>query len=112
MIGHITDLPSQFPPRLKSHLEKSRKITNSAAFAMARPDKIAKVIAALAATQKGEHTDYSKAARAFKCDRTSSISKRIRLLARSRKEANSFGIQSLTNTHERVLIDKINHLSQ
>jgi hypothetical protein len=78
---------------------------------MARADKSAKVTAAVAAIQRGEYTDYSKAARAFKCDRTS-ISKRIRLLTRSRKEADSFWRQCLTDTQERILIDRINYLSQ
>jgi len=55
---------------------------------MARVDKSARINAAVAAIKRGEFTDYSKAARAFECDRTS-ISKRIRLLTRSDQNASS-----------------------
>jgi len=78
---------------------------------MARADKSARINAAVAAIKRGEFTDYSKAARAFECDRTS-ISKRIRLLTRSDQDASSLYRQCLTNEQERVLIDRINYLSE
>ena len=77
---------------------------------MARADKSAAINKAVAVIRSGEFSDYSKAARHFKCDRTS-ISKRIRLLTRSRKEADSFWRQCLTDVQERQLIDRINYLS-
>jgi hypothetical protein len=67
--------------------------------------------AAVAAIKRGEFPDYSSVARIFGCDCTS-ISKRIRLLTRIWKEADSFSRQCLTDTQEQVLIDRINYLSE
>jgi hypothetical protein len=56
---------------------------------MARADKSACIVVAIAAIQLGEITDYSKAAAKFNVDRTT-ISKRIRGLTKSRRDADSF----------------------
>ena len=77
---------------------------------MARDDKSAKVEKAVAAIKAGEFTDYSKAAARYGCDRTS-VSKRIRGLTKSRKDALSFWCQCLTTTQEETLIEYINKLS-
>ena len=77
---------------------------------MARADKSALVDAAVTAFQRGEFTDYSKAARHFKCDRTA-VSKRIRGLTKTRKEATHFYYAALTIEQEEVLIRHINHLT-
>ncbi|KAH9215451.1 hypothetical protein DL95DRAFT_388600 [Leptodontidium sp. 2 PMI_412] len=56
---------------------------------MARADKSVAITVAVVAIQRGEVADYSAAAAKFKCDWTS-ISKRIRGLTRSRKNATTF----------------------
>jgi hypothetical protein len=76
---------------------------------MARVDKSARIAAAIAAIQSGEFKDYSKAATKFDVDRTT-ISKRIRGLTKSRKDADSFWRQCLTNAQEETLIAYINKL--
>jgi hypothetical protein len=77
---------------------------------MARTDKSARIAAAIAAIQSGEITDYSKAAAKFNVDRTT-ISKRIRGLTKSRRDADSFWRQCLTNAEEETLIAHINKLT-
>lgn len=77
---------------------------------MARTDKSARIAAAIAAIRSGEITDYSKAAEKYKVDRTT-ISKRIRGLTKSRKEADSFFRQCLTDAQEEILIAYINKLT-
>ncbi|KAH7384992.1 hypothetical protein BKA64DRAFT_154593 [Cadophora sp. MPI-SDFR-AT-0126] len=77
---------------------------------MARADKSAAISAAIAAIERGEVADYSAAAAKFKCDRTS-ISKRIRSLTRSRQDTTAFWKQALTHAQEKVLIDRINYLT-
>jgi hypothetical protein len=56
---------------------------------MVRTDKSARIAAAIAAIRSGEIEDYSKAAAKYNVDRTT-ISKRIRGLTKSRKDADSF----------------------
>ena len=51
--------------------------------------KSARINDAIAAIQRGEFSDYANIARKYKCDR-SAISRRIRGLTKSKKEANSF----------------------
>jgi hypothetical protein len=77
---------------------------------MARISKSEAIDAAVAAIRRGEFTHYSQAAKYYKCDRTS-VSKRIRGLTKTRKEANSFFLQCLTDTQEDVLIQRINRLT-
>lgn len=77
---------------------------------MARADKSARIAAAIAAIRSGEIKDYSKAAAKFNVDRTT-ISKRIRGLTKSRKDADSFWRQCLTNAQEETLIAHINKLT-
>ena len=62
---------------------------------MGRADKSARIAAAITAIESGEFRDYSKAAAHFRVDRTS-ISKRIRSITRSRKEADSISRNCLT----------------
>jgi len=77
---------------------------------MARVDKSALIEKAVSVIKRGEFTDYSKAAAYYGCDRTS-VSKRIRGLTRTRRDANSFFRQALTNTQEEALIGRINYLT-
>ena len=72
--------------------------------------KSERVDAAVAAIQRGEFIDYSNAALKFKCSRTA-VSRRVRGLTKSKKEANSFWHQCLTIEQEEVLIDRINILT-
>ena len=55
---------------------------------MARADKSAAITKAVDAIKRGEFTDYSKTAAKYGCDRTS-ISKRIRLLTKTRRDTDS-----------------------
>jgi hypothetical protein len=64
---------------------------------MARADKSALVDKAVSAIKRGEFTDYSKAAAKYSCDRTA-ISRRIRGLTKTRKEATLFFYKALTDT--------------
>jgi hypothetical protein len=69
-----------------------------------------RVDAAVAAIRRGEFTVYADAAREYKCDR-GAVSRRIRGLTKSRKEALSFWHQCLTDEQEEVLIQRINDLT-
>jgi Tc5 transposase DNA-binding domain len=76
-------------------------------------DKYAKskaIDAAVDAIQRGEFTDYASAAREYKCDR-GAVSRRIRGLTKSKKQADSFWRQCLTDEQEEVLIQRINDLT-
>jgi hypothetical protein len=77
---------------------------------MTRVDKSARIASAIAAIRSGEIKDYSKAAAKFNVDCTT-ISKRIRGLTKSRKDADSFWRQCLTNAQEETLIAHINKLT-
>ncbi len=68
------------------------------------------VDSAVAAIQRGECTDYSDAAKKYKCSRTA-VSRRVRGLTKTKQEANSFWHQCLTIEQEEVLIDRINYLT-
>ncbi len=72
--------------------------------------KSARIDAAIAAIQRGEFTDYNNAAKHFKCSQ-SGVSRRIRGLTKTKKEANSFWHQCLTIEQEEVLIHRINLLT-
>jgi hypothetical protein len=76
-------------------------------------DKITKssrIDQAIAAIERGEFTDYANAAKRFKCSQ-SGVSRRVRGLTKTKKEANSFWHQCLTIEQEEVLIDRINLLT-
>ena len=77
---------------------------------IARADKSACIAAAIAAIRSGEIKDYSKAAAKFNVDCTT-ILKQICGLTKSRKDANSFWRQCLTNAEEETLIAHINKLT-
>ena len=64
----------------------------------------------MAVIQRGEFTHYANIAREFKYDH-SAISRRIRGLTKSKKEANSFWHQCLTIEQEECLIHRINTLT-
>jgi hypothetical protein len=64
---------------------------------MARADKSALVKKAVSTIKRGEFTDHSKAAVQYSCDRTA-VSRRIRRLTKTRKEATLFFYKALTNT--------------
>jgi len=76
-------------------------------------DKYAKskaIDAAVAAIKRGEFVHYSDAAKKYKCDR-SALSRRVRGLTKTKKDADSFWRQCLTNEQEEVLIARINNLT-
>jgi hypothetical protein len=77
---------------------------------MGRIDKSARVTQAVDAIRRGEFTNYAKAAREYKCSHTA-ISRRVRGLTKTRREAHSFWLQCLTIKQEEVLIHRINHLT-
>ena len=56
---------------------------------MARTDKSAKISAAIDAIKRGEFANYANAAKEYGCDR-GALSRRIRGLTKTKKEANSF----------------------
>jgi hypothetical protein len=72
--------------------------------------KSKRIDAAVAAIQRGEFTSCAAAAREYECDR-GAVSRRIRGLTKSRKEALSFWHQCLTDEQEEVLIQRINDLT-
>jgi hypothetical protein len=72
--------------------------------------KSKRIDAAVAAIRRGEFSDYAKAAKEYKCDR-GAVSRRIRGLTKSKKEADSFLRQCLTDEQEEVLIQRINDLT-
>ena len=65
---------------------------------------------AIAAIRRGEFSDYASAAREYKCDH-GALSRQIRGLTKSKKDANSFWHQCLTIEQEEVLIHRINTLT-
>jgi hypothetical protein len=73
-------------------------------------NKSTNIMEAVNAIKRGEFSDYAKAADHFKCSR-SAVSRHIRGLTKSRKEANSFWHQCLTTEQEEVLIHRINYLT-
>ena len=76
-------------------------------------DKYAKSKAideAIAAIRRGEFSDYGNAARKYGCTHTA-VSRRIRGLTKSKKQADSFWRQCLTDEQEEVLITRINDLT-
>lgn len=77
---------------------------------MAGIDKSARIEAAIEAIRSGEVKDYSQAAKKYNVDRTT-ISKRIRGLTMSKRDASSLYRQCLTNEQEEVLIAHINKLT-
>ena len=75
-----------------------------------RSTKSERIEAAIAAIRRGEFVNYANAAAKYGCDCTT-LSKRIRGLTKSKKDANSFFHQCLTIEQEEVLIARINHLT-
>jgi hypothetical protein len=72
--------------------------------------KTLRINKAVAAIQSGEFVHYANAAEKYRCSR-STVSRRIRALTKSKKDANSFWHQCLTNEQEEVLIHRINSLT-
>ena len=64
---------------------------------MARADKSALITAAVEVYQKREFTNYKEAAKRYSCDRTA-VSRRIRGFTKTRREAQSFWFQALTDS--------------
>jgi hypothetical protein len=64
----------------------------------------------VAIIRRGEFSDYAKAAKEYKCD-CRAMSRWIRGLTKSKKEADSFWRQCLTDEQEEVLIQRINDLT-
>ena len=77
---------------------------------MGRADKSARIANAIEDIRSGKFRHYSEAAKKWDVDPTT-ISKRIRCLTKSRKDADSFYQQCLTNSQEHMLIDHINRLT-
>ncbi len=65
--------------------------------------KSSHIDASIATIQRGDFSDYKNAAAEFKCDR-GALSRRIRGLTKSKKEANSFGNSVLLLTKRRFLL--------
>ena len=65
---------------------------------------------AVAAIQRGEFVHFKNAADHYRCSR-SAVSRRLRGLTKSKKQANSFWHQCLTIEQEEVLIHRINLLT-
>ena len=72
--------------------------------------KSIRVDKAVAAIQRGEFIHFNNAADYYECSRTA-VSRRIRGLTKSKKQANSFWHQCLTIEQEEVLIHRINLLT-
>jgi hypothetical protein len=76
-------------------------------------DKYAKskaIDAAVDAIKRGEFANYANAAQKYGCDR-GVLSRRMRGLTKSKRQAMSFYRQCLTNEQEEVLITRINDLT-
>jgi len=105
-LGYITEVPPQNTPRLKTRVFASH-------YYYKMRDKYVKskrIDAAVAAIRRGEFSNYTEAAKEYECDR-GAVSRRIRGLTKSKKEADSFWRQCLTNEQEEVLIQRINDLT-
>src|ERR1700733_15347314 len=72
--------------------------------------KSARIDTAVAVIQRGEFIDYANVAVYYRCS-SSTVSRRIRGLTKSKKEANSFWHQCLIIEQEEVLIHRINTLT-
>jgi hypothetical protein len=95
----VTEIPPQNTPRLKTCVFASHHHHKM-------HDKYVKskrIDAAVAAIQRGEFSDYAKAAKEYKCDREA-VFRWIRGLTKSKKEADSIWHQCLTDEQEEVLI--------
>jgi len=102
----VTEVPHQNTPRTKTrvkHAHHQDKMRDK--FVKSR-----RIDDAIAAIRRGEFSDYANAAREYKCDR-GALSRRIRGLTKSKKDANSFWHQCLTIEQEEVLIHRINTLT-
>ena len=77
---------------------------------MARADKSARITKAVEAIRSGEFTDCAKAAKHFGYDR-SAVSRKLQSKTKSRKKADSFWRQCLTDKQEETLIARINKLT-
>ena len=72
--------------------------------------KSTRIDAAVTAIQRGEFSDYANVVKKYGCSRTA-VSRRVRGLTKTKREANSFWHQCLTIEQEEVLIDRINYLT-
>lgn len=72
--------------------------------------KSARIDAAIAAIQRGEFSDYANVAKHYRCD-YGAVSRQIRGLTKSKKDADLFWRQCLTIEQEEVLIHRINTLT-
>jgi hypothetical protein len=104
--SHLTEVPYQSTLRTKARLDAS--VNN---FKMRDIyTKSIRIDKAVAAIQRGEFIHFNNAADHYKCSR-SAVSRRMRGLTKSKKEANSFWHQCLTIEQEEVLIHRINLLT-
>ena len=102
----VTDLPHQNTLRTKTRQTRSHQHNKM----RDKYIKSSRIDATIAAIQRGEFSNYATAAAYHKCDR-GALSWRIRGLTKSKKDANSFWHQCLTNEQEEVLIARINDLT-
>ena len=102
----VTDLPHQNTLRTKTRQTRSHQHNKM----RDKYIKSSRIDAAIAAIQRGEFSNYATAAAYHKCDR-GALSRRMRGLTKSKKDANSFWHQYLTNEQEEVLIARINNLT-
>jgi hypothetical protein len=99
----ITEVPHQSRSRTKTRFGASHHHHKMR-------DIYAKTIAinkAVAAIQRGEFVHYANAAEHYECS-SSAVSRRIRGLTKSKKDANSIWHQCLTIEQEELLIHRIN----
>jgi hypothetical protein len=102
----LTEVPHQSMLCTKTRLDTSIK-NHKMRDIYTKSIRINKVVAAI---QRGEFIHFNNAADYYKCSR-SAVSRRMRGLTKSKKQANSFWHQCLTIEQEEVLIHRINLLT-
>jgi hypothetical protein len=96
---HVTDIPPQSTSRIKARVfstQHHHKMRDKYA-------KSKRVDLAVAAIRRGEFAHFTDAADHYECSRTA-VSRRVRGLTKSKKQADSFWRQCLTDEEEEVLI--------
>ena len=97
-LSHVTEIPHTF---------SSLITTTKCAIKYLKSKAINKAVAVI---QRGDFFHYSDTAAEYKCNREA-LSWRIRGLTKSKKEADSFWRQCLTDEQKDVLIQRINDLT-
>jgi transposase len=106
----LTGLITELPPQNTLHLKTREKADHNNNKMRDNYAKSKRVDAAVAAIQRGEFVHFSDAAKKYECSREA-VSRRVRGLTKSKKQAYSFWRQCLTDEEEEVLIQRINDLT-